>query len=71
MAATATYWKETDSTDLRRQEAIHEGVGTIVRKMFFREQSQLPIRFDIWELPPGGSQGDHTHGGTGEPTATG
>ena len=64
--ATATYWKETDSTDLRHQEAIHEGVGTIVRKMFFREQSQLPIRFDIWELPPGVSEGDHTHGGTGE-----
>ena len=66
MATTATFWKETDSTDLRHQEAIHEGVGTIVRRMFFREQSRLPIRFDIWELPPGASEGDHTHGGTGE-----
>jgi hypothetical protein len=42
--AMATFWKETDSTDLRHQEAIHEGIGTIVRKMFFREQSRLPIR---------------------------
>jgi len=65
LVASATFWKETDSTDLRYQAAIHEGVGTIVRRMFFREQSQLPIRFDIWELPPGASEGDHTHGGTG------
>jgi mannose-6-phosphate isomerase-like protein (cupin superfamily) len=60
--ANATFWKETDSTDLRHQEAIHEGVGAIARRMFFREQSQLPIRFDVWELPPGVSEGDHTHG---------
>jgi mannose-6-phosphate isomerase-like protein (cupin superfamily) len=64
--ATVAYWKETDATDLRHQAAIHEGVGTIVRRMFFREQSQLGVRFDIWELPPGASEGDHTHGGTGE-----
>jgi mannose-6-phosphate isomerase-like protein (cupin superfamily) len=57
-----THWKQTDSTDLRPQAAIHDGVGTIVRRMFFREQSQLPVRFDIWELPPGASEGSHTHG---------
>ena len=58
----ATYWKETDSTDLRAQAAIHEGEGTILRRLFFRQRSQLPIRFDIWELPPGASEGDHIHG---------
>ncbi len=62
LLTTMTFWKETDSTDLRHQEGIHEGVGTIVRRLFFREQSQLPIRFDVWELPPGASEGDHTHG---------
>src|SRR5688572_10820937 len=62
--ATVTYWRQTDATDPRHQEAIHEGVGTIVRRMFFREQSRLPVRFDVWELPPGASEGDHTHGGT-------
>ena len=60
---TKTYWKQTDASDVRHHEAIHEGVGTIVRRMFFREESRLPIRFDIWELPPGASEGDHTHGG--------
>lgn len=65
MTATATYWKQTDVTELRHQEAIHAGVGTIVRKLFFREQSRLPVRFDLWELAPGVSEGDHSHGGTG------
>jgi mannose-6-phosphate isomerase-like protein (cupin superfamily) len=60
---TATFWKETDSTDLRPQTAIHDGEGTIVRRMFFRQQSQLGVRFDVWELPPGASEGSHTHGG--------
>ena len=61
--STATFWKETDSTDLRAQVAIHEGEGTILRRLFFREQSQLGVRFDIWELPPGASEGCHTHDG--------
>jgi len=60
--ASVKYWIETDSTRVREQ-AIHDGQGTIVRRLFFREQSQLPIRFDIWELPPGASEGDHTHAG--------
>ena len=62
---TATYWKQTDSTDLRAQPAIHEGEGTILRRLFFREQSQLDVRFDVWELPPGASEGCHTHAGDG------
>jgi mannose-6-phosphate isomerase-like protein (cupin superfamily) len=61
----ATFWRETDSTDLRAQAAIHEGEGTILRKLFFREQSQLPVRFDVWELPPGATEGSHIHGGDG------
>lgn len=65
MTTTAAYWKQTDATDLRHQEAIHAGVGTIVRRLFFREQSQLPVRFDVWELPPGASEGDHSHGRAG------
>ncbi len=57
------YWKQSDATDLRPEAAIHEGEGTIIRRLFFREQSQLPIRFDIWELPPGASEGNHRHAG--------
>jgi len=59
----ATFWKESDSTDIRPQDAIHDGEGTILRRMFFREQSQLGVRFDVWELPPGVSEGNHVHGG--------
>jgi len=61
--ATATFWKETDSTDLRPEAAIHEGEGTILRRLFFRERSQLAVRFDVWELPPGASEGSHVHEG--------
>jgi mannose-6-phosphate isomerase-like protein (cupin superfamily) len=58
-----TFWKETDSTDLRAQEAIHAGEGTILRRLFFRERSQLGVRLDVWELQPGASEGSHTHDG--------
>ncbi|MFN8635402.1 MAG: cupin domain-containing protein [Chloroflexota bacterium] len=61
--ARATYWKESDSTDVRAQAAIHEGEGTILRRLFFREQSRLGIKFDVWELPPGATEGSHTHEG--------
>lgn len=46
---------------------MHGGEGVIVRRSFFREQSRLPIRLDVWELAPDVSEGRHTHGG---PTAT-
>lgn len=61
--STPTFWKQTDSTDLRAQAAIHEGEGTILRRLFFREQSQLGVRFDVWELAPGASEGCHAHDG--------
>ena len=57
-----TYWKQTDSTDLRAQAAIHAGEGTILRRLFFRAESKLDVKFDVWELPPGASEGNHTHG---------
>jgi mannose-6-phosphate isomerase-like protein (cupin superfamily) len=60
---TTIHWKQTDSTDLRAQPAIHDGEGTIVRRLFFREQSQLGVKFDVWALPPGASEGCHTHDG--------
>ncbi len=55
--------KENDATNLRQQAAVHNGEGVITRRLFFRHKSQLPIRFDMWELPPGASEGDHTHAG--------
>ena len=60
--ATVTFWKESDSTDVSLPVSIHAGEGVIQRRMFFRQQSQLPVRFDVWELPPGASEGNHIHG---------
>jgi mannose-6-phosphate isomerase-like protein (cupin superfamily) len=56
------YRRQTDRSDVRHQEAIHEGIGTITRLGFFREHSRLGVRFDIWELPPGATEGSHIHG---------
>ncbi len=60
--ATATFWKQSDSIDLSLPTSIHAGDGVIRRRLFFREQSRLPVRFDVWELPPGASEGNHVHG---------
>jgi mannose-6-phosphate isomerase-like protein (cupin superfamily) len=57
------YWKETDSTDIRAQAAIHAGEGTILRRLFFRDRSKLGVKFDVWELAPGVTEGSHTHEG--------
>lgn len=58
-----TYWKESDADERRHHPAMHGGDGTIIRHSFFREQSRLAVRFDVWELAPGVSEGSHTHGG--------
>lgn len=63
MTFMPAYWKQSDTTDLREHPAMHGGDGVIVRRSFFREQSQLAVKFDIWELAPGASEGGHTHGG--------
>lgn len=48
---------------------MHGGDGTIVRRSFFRGRSRLAIQLDVWELPPGVSEGRHTHGGERPPHA--
>ena len=63
--ATATFCKQSDSTDLSPPTSIHAGDGVIRRRLFFREQSRLPVRFDVWELAPGASEGNHIHGAGG------
>ena len=56
------YWKENDSTDIRTYN-VHEGDGEIKTHRFFDEVSKLPIKFQMWELDPGVSEGSHTHEG--------
>lgn len=59
---TATmYFKENDSTGVRRVEGVHEGRGAIQVRSFFDGQSRLGTRFHVWELDPGTSEGAHIH----------
>ena len=33
------------------------------RRRFFHGASKLPVRIEVWELPPGASEGSHVHDG--------
>ena len=55
------YWKQSDSTDIHRIEAMHAGQGTVMSRHFFEDEIRLPIRFMVWELPPGATWGIHSH----------
>ena len=57
------YYKENDATDTKMIPAHHEGKGIFKTKGFFDNTSRLPIKFQMWELDPGSSEGDHTHDG--------
>lgn len=56
------YRKENDSTGTRSY-CIHEGDGEIKTRGFFDDASKLPIKFQMWELEPGVSEGSHIHEG--------
>lgn len=52
---------ENDSKDTCIYHQLYEGRGDICYKDFFLSSSRLPIRFQVWKIPPGGSEGFHTH----------
>lgn len=56
-------WKQNEKQDVIRSQSIHEGDGVVTRRRFFRDTTRLPIRIEVWELPPGASEGDHVHEG--------
>ena len=56
-------WKQNESEDVIFEPALHEGDGTVTRRRFFRDASKLPVRIEVWELPPGASEGSHVHEG--------
>ena len=56
------YWKEKDSTGIVSR-SVHHGDGNIDMRGFFDEISSLPVKFQLWELGPGVSEGAHTHEG--------
>ena len=57
------YYKSSESTTTTQTQAIHEGDGEIKRTPFFADVSRLPVRYEIWELAPGVSEGSHVHEG--------
>ncbi len=56
-------WKQSETADVVDTPAIHDGDGVITRRRFFRDATRLPVKVEIWELPPGASEGSHIHDG--------
>ncbi len=56
-------WKQNEASDVIDSPAVHDGDGVITRRGFFRGLTRLPVRVEIWELPPGASEGAHVHDG--------
>ncbi|MDN5854398.1 MAG: cupin domain-containing protein [Actinomycetia bacterium] len=40
---------------------LHGGAAPTRVQWYFRESTQLPVAVQSWQLPPGGSEGMHTH----------
>ena len=47
------YWKQSDSEEIERIEALHGGEGTVLARPFLRGREPLPVRVYVWELPAG------------------
>ena len=56
-------WKQHESEDVIFDRGLHDGDGTVTRRRFFGGSSNLPVRIEVWELPPGASEGSHIHDG--------
>ena len=56
------YWKEIDSTGIISRP-VHHGDGDINMRGFFDTISSLPVKFHVWEMAPGVSEGAHIHEG--------
>ena len=56
-------WKQNESEDVIGTDGIHDGEGVITRRRFFRDATRLPVTIEVWELPPGASEGSHIHDG--------
>ena len=56
-------WKQNENEDVIKTPALHEGEGVVTRSRFFHEATRLPVKIEVWELPPGASEGSHVHEG--------
>jgi len=51
--------REDENVQVYKQ--LYDGRSNISYKDFFADASRLPARFQIWTIPPGGSEGRHSH----------
>ncbi len=57
----ATFTKDSAATGMVEIAGIHEGKGTVNTKFFRFDGAPWPAHFIIYDLPPGASEGVHTH----------
>ncbi len=52
---------DSENKDVQVYKKLYDGKSNISYKDFFSGVSHLPARFQIWTIPPGGSEGRHSH----------
>jgi mannose-6-phosphate isomerase-like protein (cupin superfamily) len=57
------HWMQGAADAVVRDVRIHEGDGAIRTRTYFPGISRLPVRWAVWELAPGVSEGSHVHDG--------
>lgn len=60
VGARPTFTKDDESA-MREVKAIHHGKGTTRTKWFRFANTPWPAHFMVYDLPPGASEGVHTH----------
>lgn len=40
---------------------LHEGAKPATVQWYFADEATLPVAVNLWELPPGGTEGMHSH----------
>ena len=46
---------------------LHGGTAPVRMQWLFQKQSRLPVAVQTWELPPGGTEGMHSHPDSSRP----
>lgn len=60
-ASGGVFGKDSDTEGVVSYTGIHAGKGTVQIKMFPFDGAPAPTNFLIYELPPGASEGTHSH----------
>ena len=56
-----TFTKDSEAQGMVEIAGIHEGKGAVRIKWFRFDEAPAPANFIIYDLPPGASEGVHTH----------